>query len=265
MPNIRTAIVVLIAAYGLTGCGGRSTPTAASPVVQNPTTSAPLPTGLTMRGSVSDTAFRHLVGATVEVLNGPDAGMKTTSNIGGEFSFTGAFDEATEFRASLDGYATATTTLRPFCQPCNPHRWAHFDLEVLAARVNVAGDYSFEFIADSACAMLPNEVRTRTYAATIPPIGNGVPYVGVQLTGAMAGSDVITMGVAGDYVAFWLEPLIEQVTPSSSVTYAGLAAASIGAASSPIVLSFDGSIEYSARGVYGRCESRNHRLILTRR
>jgi hypothetical protein len=239
-----------------------------------------------MRGTVSDTAFRTLAGARVEVLDGPQAGLSTTADATGEFSLTGAFDEATRFRATKEGHVTAIRTLQPFCERCHPNWWINFSLEVVAPPVNMAGDYTMTFMADSACTALPNEVRTRTYAATIPLASNSLPanaYVGVTVTGATfyEGWNVLGFGVAGDYVGFWLETLVEQLAPNTFLSFAGLAAASIGtSAMSTIALPFYGSIDYCVTkseagrfedcyqgqaATHAQCESKNHRLILTRR
>ena len=61
-------------------------------------------------------------------------------------------------------------------------------MEVLASPVNVAGDYTLTFIADNACADLPDKVRTRTYEATITPgAGTTIPahlYLNGMVVGA---------------------------------------------------------------------------------
>jgi hypothetical protein len=220
----------------------------------------------------------------VEVVDGPQAGLSTMADGIGEFSLSGTFDDATRFRATKDGYVTATRTLQPFCAACNPNRWINFSLEVLAPPVNMAGDYTLTFVADRSCTTLPNEVRTRTYAATIPPPSNAIPAnasFGVTVRGAFKGWDVIGMGVAGDYVAVWLETLVEQIAPNTFLSFGGLAAASIGtSAGSTIALPFDGEIAYcvtkSELGRYEdcyqgqaaarlQCTATNHQLILTRR
>jgi hypothetical protein len=276
------SLAMLISACG--GGSSSSTPTAPSPVQQaSPQPTPPVSGLMFMRGTVYDTAFRPLAGARVEVVDGPQAGLSTTADARGEFSFTGAFDEATRFRATKEGHATATRTLQPFCAPCNPNWWINFSLEVPAAPVNVAGDYTLTFVAGSACSTLPNEVRTRTYTATIPPASNAGPanaYFPLTVSGAFEDWNVLGMGVAGDYVGIWLETLVEQIAPNTFLSFGGLAAASIGtSAGSTIVLPFDGSIDYCVTksevgryedcykglATHAQCTSKNHQLILTRR
>ena len=256
-----------------------------SPLEPSPVGAATAPSDGTLfiRGTVSDTAFRSVAGARVEVVDGPHAGLSTISDVAGGFALTGNFDEETRFRATKDGYLIATQTLQPFCAPCNPHRWIHFSLEVPAAPVNVAGDYALTFVADPLCQMLPTDVRTRTYTTTIPPATNGNPanaYYPFAVSGALEGWTVLDMGVAGDYVGIWLETLVEQIAPNTYLSFGGLAAAFIGTSPGPsIVLPFDGSIDYCVtksdggryedcyRGpaTHARCGSTHHQLILTRR
>jgi hypothetical protein len=233
---------------------------------------------------VYDTAFRSLAGAKVEVVDGPQAGLSTTSDASGGFSLTGLFDDATQFRATKDGYITATRTLQPFCARCNPNWWINFSLEVPTTPVSVAGDYTLTFIANSGCDKLPDEVRTRTYTTTIAPAsagGSGNGYFSGPVNGALQDWNFLDVGVAGEYVAIWLETLVEQITPNTFLSFGGLAAVtSIGiTAESVMTLPFDGSIDYcvtkSAEGHYedcyrglathAVCTSKNHQLILTRR
>ena len=55
-----------------------------------PATVMPVPSLTpTMKDTVSDAAFRHLAGATIEILNGPSAGLTTTSDATGQWGFAG--------------------------------------------------------------------------------------------------------------------------------------------------------------------------------
>ena len=62
--------------------------------------------------------------------------MSTTADAEGQFSLTGTSDDRTQFRATKEDHYTLT------------------------------------FVADSTCTDLPNELRTRTYAATMTPESN---------------------------------------------------------------------------------------------
>ena len=146
-----------------------------------------------MKGTVSDTAFRDLPGARVEILNGPNAGMSTTVDARGEFSLTGRFDETTQFRATSEGHVAAVRTLQPFCVRCNPTWWINFTLDVLDPPVNVAGTYTLTIVADSSCTMLPSDARSRTFTATIPqdmapaPVPGGLVVVPIAECDSPAG------------------------------------------------------------------------------
>jgi hypothetical protein len=274
-------ILFVVLVPGVLGCDkDPSSPTAPSaPTATNPT---PPVDALFMRGTVFDTAFRPLARAKVEVLDGPQSGLSTTTGARGEFSLIGVFDEATQFRATAEGHVTATRTLQPFCARCNPNWWINFALEVPDSPVNVGGDYMLTFVANTTCTMLPDEMRSRMFTATIPgpsPARPADPFF--QVGGATFFEDwnTIGIGVAGDYVALWLETLVEQIAPNTFVAFAGQAAATVDASNvSTFVLPFQGSIEYcvtiaengrypdcyQGRAARHRCES-GHQLTLTRR
>jgi hypothetical protein len=210
-----------------------------------------------MKGTVADGAFRSLAGARVEVLDGPQAGMTTITDSRGEFSFPGTFADETRFRAALDGYAPSVRPLQPLCAVCNPGRWVHFYLDSVTPPVNMAGEYMVTF--QSACANLPADVQSRSYEATVGP----PPYdaqVSIPLRGGtfVKGWDSLPMGVAADYVAFWLEILVEEIAPNTYLTFNALAAANVGtAAKSTYRFPLDGSIEYCVTtpgtGTYADC------------
>ena len=166
---------------------------------------------------------------------------------------------------------------------------------MLAPAVDIAGDYTLTFIADSTCTALPNELRTRTYVATITPSSS--PNTDLPNLPANTAFDVTVSGapflenynrgllyVAGDHLAMWIgdvEPgLVELVAAN---TYFGIgpvgATASVGTPVSTISTSLNGWMDYcvlpSAMGssyscgpkatAHARCQSKNHQLILTRR
>jgi hypothetical protein len=282
--RIASGWMVLLLAAGTIACGDSRAPlTAPSPLAINPV--APLPVGTVfMRGTVSDTAFRSLARATIEVLDGPQTGMTAIASDNGEFALSGIFDDDTRFRATKAGYVTSVRTLQPFCARCNPNRWINFSLEVLAAPVNMAGDYRVTFAADadSCPAAFPRELLTRTYEATIAPAPNAAPanaYAIVPLSGAMFFWNDLSMGIAGNYVGFWLETIVEQLSPTTFLTFAGLAAASLGASpGATTAFPFDGTIGFCRLengatqadgcfkgGTQVACISTRHQLIFNRR
>src|SRR5687768_13981055 len=95
------SLALLMGALAGAGCGSDSKsaviPTAPTSVVPPAVAS---PTAPTLSGKVSDTAFRTIGGATVEVLDGAEAGKTTIANASGQFWLTGVFEEGTRFRAT---------------------------------------------------------------------------------------------------------------------------------------------------------------------
>jgi hypothetical protein len=286
---MRVSRVMLLAVLvlGLTGCGRSGSSAPSSPSPMQPL--APQAGSVLMNGYVADTLFRPLAGVKVEVLDGPQAGAFTTSGSTGEFSMTGTFDDTTRFRASKADLVTATATLTPKCPTCS-QRFIYFYLAGTAPPVSMAGDYTLTFMADPACAGLPDDVRTRTYAATMTPVLDSHVPLNTVLQVAVSGAsflqyyDSFSIGVAGHDVAMELRgegpSLVERVAPNRYLAFDGRADASVGtAAVSSIAASFDGTIDYceltSDMGasyncavgsiVHAPCTSKSHRLILTRR
>jgi len=276
--RILAGIVPVLLVSGLVGCNNDTT----SPS-RPTTTSPPLQAGsIQMRGTVSDTAYRSLAGARVEVLDGPQAGLSTTADGRGEFSMTAVFDETTRFRATAEGHVEAIRTLQPFCERCNPNWWINFALEVPDSPVEIGGDYTLTFVANDTCTMLPADLRSRTYTATIPMTSSALPahaIVGVGGANVLEGWNAIGLGVAGDYVALWLETLVDQIAPNTFLSFSGEAAAVVGASRpSTFVLPFNGSIAHcvttAEKGEYGDCYggpattrscNSRHQLIFNRR
>jgi hypothetical protein len=266
-----SAIVLLFLAHGLAGCGGSGSPSTPSAVS----------TGSVSRisGFVLDTGFRPIAEARVEVVDGPGAGAATATDADGRFSLTGTFDSSTRFRATKEGHVAATQawSCAGSC-PGGGQPWLGFYLAVLAPNADIAGNYNLTLIADGACPDLPNEVRTRHYAATIKPRSSpdlpaNAGFV-VTLSGAtfLDGLDSFGIGVAGDYLGIWLAgghnpSFVEQVTADTYLAFSGSAAASVSASgASTISAPLEGWIEYYGTTVVrARCESRGHQLILTRR
>ena len=105
--TIRSVITLLVLAYSLTGCNSRS-PMAPAPASQ-PGVSVPQPTtAYEVFGYVADTAFRPLAGVEVEIVDGPQAGMRLTSGAAGAFTYSATFGGSVTVRATKDGYITAT-------------------------------------------------------------------------------------------------------------------------------------------------------------
>ncbi len=217
--NPGLALTVFVAhAFALCACGHdalSTSPSAASAVTPPPAA----PGTILMKGTVSDTAFRHVIGAKIEVLNGPQSGMTTTSSERGEFTLIGVFDDTTHFRATKDGYALAELPLGAFCERCNPNRWVNFSLQVLTTPVDISGDYDMTVAVDSVCTQMPEPMRRRTYRAQFPRSSSGPAneYFAIHPSGAqfVKGWERFDGGVSGNDVGFWFESLVEQISPNS--------------------------------------------------
>jgi hypothetical protein len=220
-----------------------------------------------MKGLVVDTADRRIPGALVEVVTGPRAGVSVTTDAAGEFTFGAPFGETTLFRATHQGHIAATMPWRSGL-PNQP--WLLFMLAVPAPPVSIAGVYTLTFIADGVCAAaVPVDLRTRTYVATITDMTPPNYPAATRFTIVASGADFeapfnwFSVGVAGDYLAFWLgdEHLKETLAENRYVELSGSAVAVTTSGASTISASFDGTYRYGAAA----CASRNHQLILTRR
>ena len=292
-PHPSSFRIVLLAALvlGAAGCDSPQTPLAPTPrPPQAPVPQAPPLT--TLRGSVTDTAFRALADVSLEVVEGPQVGMSTRSDTTGSFAFVGTFDDTTRVRASKDGHVSATVTISPVCATCSPTpRWVYFYLAVLAPPVSIAGAYTLTLGVDGACAGLPDEMRTRVYAATIAPVSDPHSPPNTLFTATVSDAPFLdnyksfSIGVAGDFVTFAFGGhgpyLVEQVAPQIYLAWDGWGQASLGTAPiSTIATPFEGVVDYcELKGDMGRyfecspaqtvaqahCVSKTHRLTLTRR
>jgi carboxypeptidase family protein len=280
MRLLRGVFLLAVLVQGLAGCRGSGAPSA--PSMPPP---APGRTVSKVTGYVWDSANRPLAGAGVEVLDGLSAGASTTADTHGAFSLTGTFDATTRFRATKDGYVSATQPVQAAIAAPSVFFW----LDGPAAPVNIAGDYTLSFVADSACAdLLPDDIRTRTYPARISegfsPNHPAHTYLIAALSGATLDGyyNRMSMYVAGDYLAFDLSDnsILEEVEDDAYLSIGGVGAATVGTAGAS-------TISGSLKGVFDYCVAKsemksgfhcdpaeataratcsgNHQVILTRR
>ena len=294
---------LLMITCAVAGCGAPESATSPStvapstpPVSAAPGTVTPAPLAFIM-----DTALRPLVGAEIQIVDGPQAGTVLTADARGQFQLTGPFRSDNTFRASKDGFVTET---RGFSSSSpNGALWLGFYLRPIEAPVDIAGDYRVTLIADSACTDLPGEVRTRTYSAkVVPEARSSMPSstwfslaVDAPVLQASYGLlDGFDIGVAGTTLGFWLDgshdpTLVERLDTSTYLAYSGIGWTTIDpAAASTISASFDGWVDYCVMhspmgGYYNcgtsnvtgqpipgasitrvHCESTSHRVILAR-
>jgi len=199
---------LLIGAFSVGGCGSDS-PTAALPTAPTTVVRPGVVTPLaTLSGKVFDTAHRAIAGATIEVLDGVQVGMTTTSDASGQYWFSGVFEEGTRFRATKDGFLEGASRLGPSCAPCNPHHWVYFYLGLPIAPANIAGDYTMTIDAPAGCSALPAEARSRTFMATIVAERNQPTAANTYCRGDFSGASLLRgavweglwIAVAGDYI-----------------------------------------------------------------
>ena len=90
-------------------------------------------------GYVSDTAFRPVGGASVEIIDGPEAGLVTVSDATGRFEYDRHVSIPSTVRAVKDGYAMGTNTSIP---TTDGRAYVGFTLASLNPPVAVAGSYT---------------------------------------------------------------------------------------------------------------------------
>jgi Carboxypeptidase regulatory-like domain len=282
---MKRLILVLGIVSGVWACDrASSSPSTPSPVPSP----APQPAVLRpISGYVYDTAFRPVAGASVQLVDGPQAGTMTTSDASGHFSYDGTFSMPVTLRATKDGYTTATAPAQALT---DGRAYAGFQLGSVTPPVGIGGSYTLTITADSACTTLPDDVRTRTYRAAVIAATNTRAPAGTSFNGTVAGAqfaphaNLFWVGVFGDYVSTSTigegPSIVEQVGPNRYIAFMGEAGLSVGSAdTSTISAPFKGTIEYcelkSAIGQYydcspelaavrEECTSNNGQLTLTR-
>ena len=244
----RSAILLL--AFAVASCSEPRVVTPTTPASPSPPVTS-LDADSFISGTVTDTAARPLLGARVEVLDGPLAGTSTTADSTGHFSLTGTFDDSTRFRATTEGHVPATGTLNPWCGPCHPHRWINLVLDVLTPPVSIAGDYTVTFIAAAACETLPPEFRTHSFAASLTPVPArpDTSFSLIPIGPSFEGFQLAWAGVAGNDVSFgFSDPgVIEEVAPHTYLSFYGGGTTHVESSRpSTMSVSFDGWIDYCA-------------------
>ena len=278
-PRIAYLSLAVLAA----SCGERggellpASPTAVSETITMPTAFAGT---TTIQGFVTDTAFRALPGARVEVLSGDTAGVTAVADTDGWVKLTGVFTKTTLFRATADLHDARTQSWNCSVAVCggggaNP--WLGFRLNPLVAPVDIAGTYTMTIVADAACVDIPLELRMRTYHATVSaqPLDDRPAAAAFDLN--VSDDSMIglyrgfTIGVAGTRLGLGMhgghDPVIvERIEANESISVSGFAVATVaGSQPSEIRAALDGWIEYrSPRGATFNCSSTAHQIILKR-
>ena len=292
MLKLTTMLLIVTSVLGCSGADGAVTPTAPSTVGASPQSVAPLATTVQLRGFVTDTAFRAIAGARIEVLDGPSAGYVAVSGDSGEFVLSGMLTAATQFRATKEGHQTRTQPWNCSVAVClgtgGAQPWLGFYLTVLEASVNIAGDYTLTFTAAGTCTDLPDIARTRSYRAAVtarPADGrSAIPGFDLKVIGPVVGNMTgFPIGVAGNRLNLWLHarhdpPVVEDLGGNTYLAFSGGAETTVATSGmNPISAAFDGWIEHvvltSPLGLWywpqqatskATCDSSNHRVTLIR-
>ncbi len=285
---MRRLVFVVTIAVVSAACDG-SSPSAPSPIGGPQPPNTPPPAAIALRslyGYVSDTAFRAVAGVSVEILTGAHAGLVASSDANGRFFFDQDVASPSEVRASKDGYALSTRTS---VVTTDGRAYVGFSLASLSPPAAVAGRYTLTITADSACASLPDDVRSREYPATVIPAMSTAPantrFNGTLTRGQFPPyANLFFVGVFGNDVAIstWGEgpTIVEEVAPNRYVAFYGDANATVGPGGlTAISVPFDGTIEYCELAVpFGQyydctgaraavrheCPSSRHQLTLAR-
>jgi hypothetical protein len=285
MPPRALAAAVRIAAGCLAAAacnGGSQQPTV-------PTAAQPPRVSTLIRATVADTAFRRLGGVRVEIVNGPNAGTFATSDPDGSLSFVGTFSGAITFRATKDGYRPAIQVLdvQGLCAGCDAR--IRIAIEAVDTIVRLEpGDYSLTFIADDACARLPAELRTRSYAATITPSSIFPAAYDGRVPGMLYEHGWFAIGISGNFLGTEDDSYPTLFEPLPQSAYLGIDfliqnAVFETSRESIISVRFPGSFEYCALKTgtidirfcefvpadnlvaHERCSAEHHQMILVRR
>ena len=105
----RSLVGVVVLALGVAGCGSsdRSSSTPTSPTAAPTPTPAPTATTASLTGTVSNSSSEGISGATVTVLDGPEAGETAVANGSGVYSFDSLTVGNTNFSVTASLYQDA--------------------------------------------------------------------------------------------------------------------------------------------------------------
>jgi hypothetical protein len=211
---VRIAVALPIVAVIAAACGGN--PTRPDNVQQ--------PSGQYVLGEikarVTDTALRVVSGVRVDVITESGTRSSRVSDGGGNVTFSGAFSGRLTFNAVKDGYVPTTLIVdaNTICTGCG--QLVRLVMESPNTIVKLQpGSYTLTFLADPACSRLPEELRTRTYNATLTRATND--FTGtftVEVDRMSLGKNVFWLGISGDYLMTdddSYPTLFEVVTPNT--------------------------------------------------
>jgi hypothetical protein len=225
---------------------------------------------------VTDTVWRPLADALVEIVNGPLAGTRNVTDNDGRFEFTGMSptNSTVTLRASRDGFQTTSGAAT----------WqADGDRPIVAVRLYSlepplaldAGEYGLNLTIDLStargrppqlpwetevpCQGLPVELASRSYDATITERPLGERGVSIKGPTVQRFFDGFQLFVAGDHVAFEIEWSLAEEFPGFRYLYIGGGALpeQFTVDGESVRIPFGGEFSYcelnASRGIYNDC------------
>jgi hypothetical protein len=129
-----------------------------------------------LKGVVRDAGV--IVGAQVRIENA-SLGTVELNAAGGEYAVFGVAGE-TRITVTKDGYLQESRT-----ESIGEHRIIDIDLSLARSRPDITGTYTLRVTASGSCGTLPDDVRSRTFTASIAQNG-------AQLTVTLSGRDFAT-------------------------------------------------------------------------
>jgi len=146
------AYVAVASLVMVSGCGGTPSTGPSYPSSDNQ-----------LVGLVTNGVVGGIAGVRVVVSGGSSIGEATTTDEQGYFRLPYDFRSAGQLAFAKDGYAPLTMAV----QAGKPSGLLTAFLHFLDPPVNLAGSYTFTFVADASCLQIPDALRTRSYGAVI--------------------------------------------------------------------------------------------------
>ena len=189
-----------------------------------------------LTGTVKEPGF-VISGATVEILDAASAGFSQTTAFNGSYKLYGVAGLVT-IRARKAGYVDQT-------QQVSVTQDQVLDFMLMPAQPPVGvrpGPYQATFIASPSCTQLPDDARTRTYAASLiqdgarldvtlagPGLNGGTPPTQTVLTGRVV-DKTVTFQLSSPYYYYYYHVfspgpgvLLDQLSPTRYVSVFGTA------------------------------------------
>jgi hypothetical protein len=139
--------------------------------------------------------------AQVTVTRGIGQGLNSVTDGTGRYDLYGVAGDV-ELTVSKAGYQSAT---QPFSARANG-AGPDFALQPGSSPTDVSGDWRMTIVPSTACAMLPDDMGPRGYAANIAQSG---PRVSIRITGPVMKPPVVSGRVLGQHLTFTLSSVAD--------------------------------------------------------